>query len=126
MLRNPGARCGRREVGGRPGEADCLCGTPSRCPRALVERALSGKAHSRRHPPISTYRATQETIAQMRALDPEIDAAVRARDLLSVRNKLDDMSPADVATLLTESSVDDRALLFRCLPRRLATATFEY
>jgi len=62
----------------------------------------------------------------MRPLDPDLDAAVRARDLMRVRDKLDDMSPSDIATLLTDLSADDRALLFRCLPRRLATSTFEY
>ncbi len=62
----------------------------------------------------------------MPRLQPELDAAVLARDLKRVRETLTNLPPFEIATLLHDASADDRALVFRCLPRSLAATTFEY
>jgi magnesium transporter len=59
-------------------------------------------------------------------LHPDLEKAVRARDLAGVRDKLDDLRPSEIANLISDLSSDDQALVFRCLPRHLAATTFEY
>ena len=59
-------------------------------------------------------------------LNPDLEKAVRARDLMSVRDKLDNLPPSEIAHLISDLPADHQALLFRCLPRRLAAITFEY
>jgi magnesium transporter len=56
----------------------------------------------------------------------QLDQAVRAGDLASLRDQLDDLRPSEIANLISDLPPDDEALLFRCLPRDLASATFEY
>ena len=62
----------------------------------------------------------------MQRLQSELEKAVLTRDFTSVRDKLDDLPPSEIANLISDAPVDDQALLFRCLPRRLAATTFEY
>lgn len=60
-------------------------------------------------------------------LEPaQVDQAVRAGDLASLRDQLHDLRPSEIASLISDLPPDDQALLFRCLPRDLASATFEY
>jgi magnesium transporter len=59
-------------------------------------------------------------------LPQQLDQAVRAGDLASLRDQLDDLRPSEIANLISDVPPDDQALLFRCLPRDLASATFEY
>src|SRR3954470_8312708 len=56
----------------------------------------------------------------------QLDQAVRAGDLASLRDQLDDLRPSEIANLISDLPPNDEALLFRCLPRDLASATFEY
>jgi magnesium transporter len=67
-----------------------------------------------------------EGILKKQPLHPELEKAVRERDLASARDHLDDLSPSAIANLISDLPPDDEALLFRCLPRRLAANTFEY
>jgi magnesium transporter len=62
----------------------------------------------------------------MQQLQIDLDAAVRARDFSSVREALEKLPPSEIANLIIKIKTDDQALLFRVLPRKLATTTFEY
>src|SRR2546423_1658795 len=62
----------------------------------------------------------------MQQLQPELKRAVRERDFVSVRDKLANLRPSEIANLISDSAIEDQALLFRCLPRQLAATTFEY
>ena len=57
---------------------------------------------------------------------PEIERALRARDFASVRQAFSEQFPADVAELIESLEEEERALLFRLLPRDQASETFEY
>ena len=57
---------------------------------------------------------------------PEIERALRARDFASVRQAFAEQFPADVAELIESLEEEERALLFRLLPRDQASETFEY
>ena len=56
----------------------------------------------------------------------ELEWALEKRDFSRIRDTLIDWPALDVANLLGNFSYEDRVLLFRCLPRPLATQTFEY
>src|SRR5215471_2506536 len=62
----------------------------------------------------------------MTDLQVELEKAMRARDFAGVRDKLDNLPPSEIADLISDAPGDEQALFFRCLPRRLATTTFEY
>ncbi len=57
---------------------------------------------------------------------PDLEEVVRSRDFASLRDILLDWEPGDLAELLTELPDEDQVVTFRILPRKLATATFEY
>ena len=57
---------------------------------------------------------------------PELELALEKRDFPKIRETLIDWPALDVANLIEVFSAEDRVLLFRCLPRLLATQTFEY
>jgi magnesium transporter len=59
-------------------------------------------------------------------LQPRIRTALEARDFAALRDACARTEPADVAELIEELAADDRALLFRVLPRDRAGRTFEY
>ncbi len=56
----------------------------------------------------------------------ELESAITKRDFPKIRDLLTDWPALDVANLIGKFSAEDRALLFRCLPRLLATQIFEY
>jgi magnesium transporter len=56
----------------------------------------------------------------------ELAAVLRAGDYARLRNMLRNRHAAEVATLLTELSIEDQVVVFRVLPRKDAAAVFEY
>jgi magnesium transporter len=62
----------------------------------------------------------------MEPLQPELDRAVHVGDFAKVRDQLDNLPPSKVANVIGQAPVTEQALLFRCLPRPLATTAFEY
>ena len=59
-------------------------------------------------------------------LQPEIKDLINSRDFTSLKEVLVDWTPADIADLLTDLPDHEQAILFRILPKDLATDTFEY
>lgn len=55
-----------------------------------------------------------------------LQIAIHLRDFGQIRKTLANWPPSELATLVGQFSVADQAILFRVLPRPLATATFEY
>jgi len=62
----------------------------------------------------------------MSQLQSELQAAVRARDFTGLRESFKKLPPSEIANLICRIHTDDQALLFRVLPRDLASKTFEY
>lgn len=63
----------------------------------------------------------------MKELSAELKEAIAKRDLVAVRDRLDNLHPTEIANLISDSpEMEAQALMFRCLPRKLATQTFEY
>lgn len=60
------------------------------------------------------------------ALTPEIRALISAKNFAALKDVFDDWRPADLADLIDELPTNEQAILFRLLPRDLATETFEY
>lgn len=58
-------------------------------------------------------------------LGAEIAALVAEKELRSVRERLIELAPADAADLINGLSPQDQAIVFRILPRELATEVFE-
>jgi magnesium transporter len=56
----------------------------------------------------------------------ELAGALHARDYAGVRDMMRNRHASDVATLLTELSIEDQVVVFRVLPRKDAAAVFEY
>jgi magnesium transporter len=56
----------------------------------------------------------------------ELAAMLRVRDYARLRDMLRNQHAGDVATLLTELSLEDQVVVFRVLPRKDAAAVFEY
>lgn len=53
--------------------------------------------------------------------------ALKARDLTEMRTELGRMRPASIAKLIADAAgMEERVLMFRCLPRKLAAEAFEY
>lgn len=59
-------------------------------------------------------------------LQPEIEALIASRDLVTLKEILLDWTPADVAELINEIPENEQAIIFRLLPKETATETFEY
>ncbi|MCK9209805.1 MAG: magnesium transporter [Ignavibacteriaceae bacterium] len=59
-------------------------------------------------------------------LQPEIKDLINSRDFSSLKEVLDDWTPADIADLLSDLPDHEQAILFRILPKDIATDTFEY
>ena len=57
---------------------------------------------------------------------PDLEELIRAREFGQLREFLLDLSVPDLAELLAETPPEDRAVLFRLLPRALAADAFEY
>lgn len=63
---------------------------------------------------------------EIKEIIPELELALEKRDFSRIREALIDWPALDLANLIGDFSSEDRVLLFRCLPRLLATQTFEY
>lgn len=60
-------------------------------------------------------------------LQPEIRALIDERDLSTLKEILSDWTPADIAELITNLPAEnEQFIIFRLLPKDLATDTFEY
>ena len=57
---------------------------------------------------------------------PDVAELIRNRNFNQLREFLLELPLPDLAELLADSSPEDRAVLFRLLPRELAAETFEY
>lgn len=55
-----------------------------------------------------------------------IGELIEKREFRALRDSLVEMVPADIVELINEIDVRDRAVIFRVLPRELATEVFEY
>src|SRR5215831_14648688 len=62
----------------------------------------------------------------MEQLQPELERALHGSDFAGLREQLHNLPPSTVANLIGHAPVAEQPLLFRCLPRPLATTTFEY
>ncbi|HZT57954.1 MAG TPA: magnesium transporter [Pyrinomonadaceae bacterium] len=62
----------------------------------------------------------------MSQLETELQAAVRARDFTGLRESFQKLPPSEIANLICRIHTDEQALMFRVLPRDLASKTFEY
>ncbi len=56
----------------------------------------------------------------------ELTPVLRARDYAQLRDMMRNRHASDVATLLTELSIEDQVVVFRVLPRKDAAEVFEY
>jgi magnesium transporter len=61
-----------------------------------------------------------------RLLQPELEDLIAQRNWRTLRDVLLDFSVQDIADVLADVSEKDRALVFRVLPRQIATDVFEY
>lgn len=59
-------------------------------------------------------------------IQPEIREIIEQRNFIALREVLAVWSPPDIAELLNEVPTEDRAILFRILPRELSADVFEY
>lgn len=57
---------------------------------------------------------------------PEIQSLIAVRDFGTLKEIFEDWSPVDLAELITDLPETDQAVIFRLLPRHIATETFEY
>jgi len=62
----------------------------------------------------------------MEQLQPELGRALHGGNFANVRDQLHNLPPSKVANIIGHAPVAEQPLLFRCLPRSLATTTFEY
>ncbi|HOV92108.1 MAG TPA: magnesium transporter [Candidatus Kapabacteria bacterium] len=59
-------------------------------------------------------------------MQPEILDLIEKRDLPTLKSVLQDWSPIDIADLLNDLPLNERAIIFRILPKEIATDVFEY
>jgi len=57
---------------------------------------------------------------------PELEEMIRAKNFAGLREELSDLAPPDLAELIEEMPPEDEVVIFRVLPRELASDTFEY
>jgi magnesium transporter len=57
---------------------------------------------------------------------PELQELIQARNFTTLRETLIEWDPSELAELISEVEEEDQAIVFRLLPRELATETFEY
>jgi magnesium transporter len=67
-----------------------------------------------------------ETIRSVARPADELASVIRTRDFSQLRDRVRNRPPGDLATLLTDLTLEDQVVVFRLLPRRTAAATFEY
>jgi magnesium transporter len=61
-----------------------------------------------------------------KSIQPEIEALIRERDFTTLREVVDDLLVPDFAELISDIEPQDRAVIFRLLPKQRATEVFEY
>jgi magnesium transporter len=59
-------------------------------------------------------------------IEPEIKSLIEARDFAQLREIFKEWPPADLAELITDLPEDEQICVFRVLPHKTATLTFEY
>lgn len=57
-------------------------------------------------------------------LQTDLERIIRARDFSALRGRLENLSPADLASLLARLETEDQVIVFRILPRKLAASVF--
>jgi magnesium transporter len=68
--------------------------------------------------------ATLEHAERLRAIQKQVQELILKRDLHDLRDILSELAPADIAEVLEEISNDDQVIVFRILPRDLASDVF--
>jgi magnesium transporter len=61
-----------------------------------------------------------------KTIQPEIQALIEARDLGTLQSALANMPPPDIAEIIEDIPRHDQAIVFRLLPKQVATDTFEH
>src|SRR5689334_17671368 len=59
-------------------------------------------------------------------IQPEINELIAHRNFLALKEVLIELTPPEIADIIEEVEAEDRAILFRLLPRDLAADVFEY
>ncbi len=59
-------------------------------------------------------------------IGPEIKTLITERNFAALKECFGDWPPADIAELVAELPIEDQVVVFRLLPRQLASTTFEY
>lgn len=70
--------------------------------------------------------AALDLVRQVAKPADELAAVVHQRDFGRLRDMVRNRSESDLARVLTDLTVEDQAVVFRVLPRKVAAATFEY
>jgi magnesium transporter len=65
-------------------------------------------------------------VRQVARLADELSAVLRARDYARLRDMMRNRHAGELATLLTELSLEDQVVAFRVMPRKDAATVFEY
>ncbi len=68
--------------------------------------------------------ATAEHAERLRAIEKQVQELIFKRDLHDLRDVLSELAPADIAEVLEAISNDDQVVVFRILPRDLASDVF--
>jgi magnesium transporter len=61
-----------------------------------------------------------------KSIQPEVQALIRSREFVTLREVFDDMPVPDVAEIISDIPPEDRAVVFRLLPKHRAADTFAY
>jgi magnesium transporter len=61
-----------------------------------------------------------------KSIQPEVQSLIRARAFVTLREVFDDLPVPDVAEIISDIPPEDRAVVFRLLPKHRATETFAY
>lgn len=59
------------------------------------------------------------------SLRPEIEELISRRNFAELRKALIELTPPDIAEILTDVPLQDQAVIFRILPQALAADVFE-
>jgi magnesium transporter len=59
-------------------------------------------------------------------LQPEINEIIAIRDFASLKSIITEWTPPEIAEVIEDVELEDRAIIFRLLPQHLSTSVFEY
>ena len=59
-------------------------------------------------------------------LQPEVERIIQARDFSALRGRIEKWSPVELASLIVQLRTEDQVIVFRMLPRKIASTVFEY